>query len=152
MKLVILAVGRGRATLEQELATEWLARLPRGGELIEVESKLPAGDARRMDEGQRLLRHCPDNIPLVACDSRGRETSSEAMAKLLECWRNAGMPSACFAIGGADGHSQELLERADTQIAFGSATWPHMLFRAMLAEQLYRATMILAGHPYHRGN
>ena len=128
MKLVILAVGRGRATPEQELATEWLARLPQGGELIEVESKLPAGDARRTDEGQRLLRHCPDNIPLVACDPRGRDTSSEAMAKLLARWRDTGMASACFAI------------------------WPHMLFRAMLAEQLYRATMILAGHPYHRGN
>ena len=152
MKLVILAVGRGRVTPEQELATEWLARLPQGGELIEVESKLPAGDARRMDEGQRLLRHCPDNIPLIACDPRGRDTSSEAMAKLLARWRDTGMASACFAIGGADGHSQELLERAEARIAFGSATWPHMLFRAMLAEQLYRATMILAGHPYHRGN
>jgi len=152
MKLVILAVGRGRATPEQELTTEWLARLPQGGELIEVESKLPAGDARRADEGQRLLRHCPDNIPLVACDPRGRDTSSEAMAKLLARWRDTGMPSACFAIGGADGHSQELLERAEARIAFGSATWPHMLFRAMLAEQLYRGTMILAGHPYHRGN
>ena len=152
MKLVILAVGRGRATPEQELATKWLARLPQGGELIEVESKLPVGDARRMDEGQRLLRHCPDNIPLVACDPHGRDTSSEAMAKLLVRWRETGMPSACFAIGGADGHSHELLERAEARIAFGSATWPHMLFRAMLAEQLYRATMILAGHPYHRGN
>ena len=152
MKLVILAVGRSRAALEQQLATEWLARLPQGGELIEVESKLPAGDARRTDEGQRLLRHCPDNIPLVACDPRGRDTSSEAMAKLLARWRDTGMASACFAIGGADGHSQELLERAEARIAFGSATWPHMLFRAMLAEQLYRATMILAGHPYHRGN
>ena len=152
MKLVILAVGRGRATPEQELATEWLARLPQGGELIEVESKLPVGDVRRMDEGQRLLRHCPDNIPLVACDPRGRDTSSEAMAKLLAHWRDTSMASACFAIGGADGHSQKLLERAEARIAFGSATWPHMLFRAMLAEQLYRATMILAGHPYHRGN
>ena len=152
VKLVILAVGRGRATPEQKLTTEWLARLPQGGELIEVESKLPAGEARRADEGQRLLRHCPDNIPLVACDPRGRDTSSEAMAKLLARWRDDGMPSACFAIGGADGHSQELLERAEARIAFGSATWPHMLFRAMLAEQLYRGTMIIAGHPYHRGN
>ena len=126
--------------------------LPQGGKLIEVESKLPAGDARRTDEAQRLLRHCPDNIPLVACDPRGRDTSSEAMAKLLARWRETGMASACFAIGGADGHSQDLLEHAEARIAFGSATWPHMLFRAMLAEQLYRATMILAGHPYHRGN
>ena len=71
MKLVILAVGRGRAAPEQTLANRWLAKLPQGGELIEVESKLPAGDARRMDEGQRLLRHCPDNIPLIACDPLG---------------------------------------------------------------------------------
>ncbi|MEC7304394.1 MAG: 23S rRNA (pseudouridine(1915)-N(3))-methyltransferase RlmH [Pseudomonadota bacterium] len=152
MKLFILAVGRGRTAPEQELASGWLARLPEGGELIEVESKLPAGEARRADEGARLLRHCPDNIPLVACDPRGRDTSSEALASMLARWRDTGMASACFAIGGADGHSQELLERAEARIAFGSATWPHMLFRAMLAEQLYRATMILAGHPYHRGN
>ena len=106
MKLVILAVGRGRATPEQQLATEWLAKLPQGGELIEVESKLPPGDARRTDEGQRMLRHCPDNIPLVACDPRGRDTSSEAMAKLLARWRETGMASACFAIGGSYVHSQ----------------------------------------------
>ena len=70
---------------------------------------------------------------------------------MLGRWRDSGMGSACFAIGGADGHAEALLQRAEARIAFGSATWPHMLFRAMLAEQLYRATMILAGHPYHRG-
>ena len=152
MKLVILAVGRGRATPEQDLATGWLARIPQGGELIEIESRLPAGDARREDEGARLLRHCPPATPLVACDPQGRDTSSEALAAMLGRWRDDGIASACFAIGGADGHSPALLQRAEARIAFGSATWPHMLFRAMLAEQLYRATMILAGHPYHRRN
>ena len=151
MKLVILAVGRGRAMPEQALAADWLARIPQGGDLVEIESKLPVGDARREDEGMRLLRHCPAGTPLVACDPRGRVTSSEALAAMLERWRDSGIGSACFAIGGADGHASALLERAEAKIAFGSATWPHMLFRAMLAEQLYRATMILAGHPYHRG-
>ena len=151
MKLVILAVGRGRAMPEQALAADWLGRIPQGGELIEVESKLPAGDARRDDEGARLLRHCPPATPLVACDPRGRDTSSEALAATLSRWRDDGIGTACFAIGGADGHASALLDRAEARIAFGSATWPHMLFRAMLAEQLYRATMILAGHPYHRG-
>lgn len=70
---------------------------------------------------------------------------------MLQRWRDSGLASACFAIGGADGHGETLLARAESRIAFGSATWPHMLFRAMLAEQLYRATTILAGHPYHRG-
>ena len=74
--------------------------------------------------------------------------------RLPRCWRGIatkGMATAYFAIGGADGHADGVLDRAESRIAFGSATWPHMLFRAMLAEQLYRAMMILAGHPYHRG-
>ncbi|MGB1417928.1 MAG: 23S rRNA (pseudouridine(1915)-N(3))-methyltransferase RlmH [Candidatus Puniceispirillaceae bacterium] len=70
----------------------------------------------------------------------------------LQRHRDDGAGTIYFAIGGADGHDRRVLDRAQARIAFGSATWPHMLFRAMLAEQLYRATMILAGHPYHRGN
>ena len=151
MKLVILAVGRGRASPEQTLVRDWLDRLPRGGEIIEVESKLPSGPARTRDEGQRLLRHLPATAPLIACDPHGRDTSSESLAGLLQRHRDDGSTAAYFAIGGADGHDSAVLSRARAQIAFGSATWPHMLFRAMLAEQLYRATMILAGHPYHRG-
>ena len=151
MKLVILAVGRARATPEQQLVADWLARLPQGGRLVEVESRLPAGQGRTGDEGDRLLRHVSDGMPLIACDPRGRDTSSEALAAMLERYRDEGMATAYFAIGGADGHADRVLDRAESRIAFGSATWPHMLFRAMLAEQLYRAMMILAGHPYHRG-
>ena len=151
MKLIILAVGKGRNAPEQTLVNDWLSRIQQGAELIEVESKLPAGATRQQDEGARLLRHCPAGIPVVACDPRGRDTSSEALAAMLQRWRDGGLTSACFAIGGADGHGEALLARAEARIAFGSATWPHMLFRAMLAEQLYRATTILAGHPYHRG-
>ena len=150
MKLVILAVGRGRAQPEQTLVEGWLGRLPKGGEIMEVDSRLPAGPARTRDEGERLLRHVPSAAPLIACDPHGRDTSSEGLAALLRRYRDDGAAEAYFAIGGADGHDSAVLARAETSIAFGSATWPHMLFRAMLAEQLYRATMILAGHPYHR--
>jgi 23S rRNA (pseudouridine1915-N3)-methyltransferase len=150
MKLVILAIGRGRASPEQALVQGWLDRLPQGGVLVEVESRLPPGPARTRDEGERLLRHLPPAAPLIACDPHGRDTSSEALAKLLQRHRDDGAGTAYFAIGGADGHDSAILARAQARIAFGSATWPHMLFRAMLAEQLYRATMILAGHPYHR--
>jgi len=150
MKLVILAVGRGRASPEQRLVNDWLDRLPQGGALVEVESRLPSGPARTRDEGDRLLRHLTPSAPLIACDPQGRDTSSEALATLLHRHRDNGVPVTYFAIGGADGHDSAVLDRAAQRIAFGSATWPHMLFRAMLAEQLYRATMILAGHPYHR--
>jgi len=151
MKLVILAVGRGRAVPEQTLVRDWLDRLPQGGAVIEVESKLPVGPARTRDEGERLLKQLPATAPLMVCDPHGRDTSSEALATLLQRHRDDGAGTIYFAIGGADGHDRRVLDRAQARIAFGSATWPHMLFRAMLAEQLYRASMILAGHPYHRG-
>ncbi len=152
MKLMIMAVGKGRNCPESELVSDWLARLPHGGALVEVESKLPEGTKRITDESERLLKAVPDGALLIALDPRGRDTSSEDLAAMIGKWRNDGYSSACFAIGGANGHSEALRHRADKVLSFGRATWPHMLFRAMLAEQLYRACSILAGHPYHRPN
>jgi len=86
----------------------------------------------------------------VLLDERGRQLSSEELAALLEQWRDAGIREARFLIGAADGHPDEEREEADLLLAFGKATWPHLMARAMLAEQLYRAVSILAGHPYHR--
>lgn len=86
----------------------------------------------------------------VVLDERGRELSSVALAVLLRTWRDDGVREARFLIGAADGHDDGVRARADLLLSFGQATWPHLLARAMLAEQLYRATAILAGHPYHR--
>lgn len=83
-------------------------------------------------------------------DERGTALSSEDFAALLARWRDAGVREARFMIGAADGHSDAERAGADLLLAFGPATWPHLLARAMLLEQLYRATTILAGHPYHR--
>jgi 23S rRNA (pseudouridine1915-N3)-methyltransferase len=152
MQLLILAVGKGRASPENSLTQGWLSRLPQGGSLIEVESKLPPGQKRTDDEGDRLLRAMPDGAALAVLDPRGKDLSSEDLAALIDRWRNGGYGAACFAIGGADGHADILRQKADHTIAFGRATWPHMLFRAMLAEQLYRASSILANHPYHRAD
>jgi len=152
LKLIILAVGKGRNSEEQKLATDFVARLPAGGDIIEVESKLPPGPKRRDDEAVALLRHVPDNAILVALDPRGQDTSSESLAAMIGGWRDEGHAALYFAIGGADGHGDALRQRASKKIAFGTATWPHMLCRIMVAEQLYRASAILAGHPYHRGN
>ena len=86
----------------------------------------------------------------VLLDERGKDLGSEEFAAILGNWRDDGMREARFLIGAADGHSKE--ERADANLllGFGNATWPHLMVRAMLMEQLYRATTILAGHPYHR--
>lgn len=150
MRLHIIAVGKGRASPEATLTSAWLARLPAGGELSEIDSKLPAGKARCDDEAARILKHVPSDAALVVFDPKGRDCSSEELANLLSLWQDEGRTRACFAIGGADGHGAAVLNRADKTLSFGRAIWPHMLFRAMVAEQLYRATSILSGHPYHR--
>ncbi|MBS0476589.1 MAG: 23S rRNA (pseudouridine(1915)-N(3))-methyltransferase RlmH [Proteobacteria bacterium] len=86
----------------------------------------------------------------VLLDERGKRLSSEEFAALLGRWRDDGVRETRFLIGAADGHGDKARDAADLLIAFGAMTWPHMMARAMLAEQLWRATSILAGHPYHR--
>ena len=86
----------------------------------------------------------------VLLDEKGRDLSSEALASQLEQWRDGGIRECRFVIGAADGHSEDERQAADLLLSFGKATWPHLLVRAMLLEQLFRATSILARHPYHR--
>ena len=149
MKLTIAAIGHGRNTPEHLLAQDWFKKLPHQGRLIELVSKRPAGPDRQRDESNKLLATIPSGGFLVALDPYGKDTSSEALAEMIQTQRDQGCRDAVFAIGGADGHDESLLSAANKRIAFGRQTWPHMLFRAMLAEQLYRAEMILIGHPYH---
>ena len=92
----------------------------------------------------------PGDSVLVALDERGQTLGSIELAKKLEGWRDAGKREVRFLIGAADGHEDEQRRSADLLLSFGAATWPHLLVRAMLAEQLFRATSILANHPYHR--
>ena len=156
MKLNILAIGRTKPAPETELVTSWMTRLPHGGNGTAFESSLPSGAKRQADESGKITdwldRNAPSHHRLVCLDPQGQDTSSEALAKLIGSWRDEGVGACYFAIGGADGHHQNLRKRANKMMAFGQATWPHMLCRAMLAEQLYRAEMILKNHPYHRGN
>ena len=83
-------------------------------------------------------------------DEKGKNLSSEQLAEIVGRWRDDGMREARFVLGAADGHTEQERANADLLLAFGKATWPHLLARAMLMEQLYRVTTILAGHPYHR--
>lgn len=92
----------------------------------------------------------PPNSIEIRLDERGKPYQSMEFARLLERWRDEGKREARFMIGAADGHDDSERAEAGLLLSFGPATWPHMLVRAMLAEQLFRATSILAGHPYHR--
>lgn len=101
------------------------------------------------DRGGKVPDLPPNSISIVL-DEKGRALSSTELAKKLETWRDSGKREARFLIGAADGHEEDQRSEADLLLSFGSATWPHLLVRAMLAEQLFRATSILANHPYHR--
>jgi 23S rRNA (pseudouridine1915-N3)-methyltransferase len=92
----------------------------------------------------------PPNGVSIVLDERGQALSSTELAKKLEAWRDDGKREARFVIGAADGHDEEQRDAADLLLSFGPATWPHLLVRSMLAEQLFRAVSILANHPYHR--
>lgn len=155
MKLAILAIGKAKKSPEAILTAERLKRLPFPGGVTEFESPQPAGPARTANESVRILdwldNHAPRHSRLICLDPKAGDTSSETLAEMIRNWREEGINCCYFAIGGADGHHPNLVKKSDKRIAFGTAIWPHMLFRAMLAEQLYRAEMILAGHPYHRG-
>ena len=91
-----------------------------------------------------------DSSVTILLDEKGEQLGSLAFARKLERWRDGGVREARLLIGGADGFGEAERAKADLLLAFGKATWPHLLARAMLAEQLFRATSILANHPYHR--
>ena len=103
------------------------------------------------EEAERLFAALPADAALIALDERGKSLPSADLAALLAKERDGGRGSLAFILGGPDGLAEAVRKRAGRLLAFGAATWPHQLVRLMLAEQLYRATTILAGHPYHRG-
>ena len=116
---------------------------------LEERRRLPPA-ALKAREAELLLGAVPSDARLVALDEHGEAWSSRDLAQQLALWRDRGVGAAGFAIGGADGLGQAVLDRADAVLSLGLMTWPHLLARGMLLEQLYRAQQILAGHPYHR--
>lgn len=138
MLLHIIARGKIGRSPEAELTDRYLKRITWPTKVTE----LP-------DRGGNVPDAAASNITVVL-DERGKPLSSMEFAKKLENWRDIGKREVRFLIGAADGHSANLREDSDLLLSFGPATWPHMLARAMLAEQLFRATSILANHPYHR--
>lgn len=157
MRILIGAVGRMKAGPERELAEDYLSRArkiarPAGITAIDI-AELPESGAatavlRKEDEALRLLAALPAGAATVVLDERGEDVGSEDIARLIE--KRAAAGTVAFLLGGPDGHGKAVLDRAERTIAFGRATWPHRLVRAMLAEQIYRSVTILLNHPYHR--
>jgi 23S rRNA (pseudouridine1915-N3)-methyltransferase len=148
LDLDILAGGRAKSAPEHQLALSYLTRAHDAGRALGFGSfALKEVDERKPE---KIIDACTAAALVVALDERGRSLSSEAFARQLAKWRDAGETRALFVIGGADGLPRETKDGARLTLAFGAQTWPHLLARAMLAEQLYRAMTILAGHPYHR--
>ena len=152
MRLTIVAMGRARGGPEAALVADYLGRAGRTGRALGLSgASLTEVEPRRgQTESQALDRALPEGAVLVVLDERGQMLDSPGFATRLAGWRDAGRREVALAIGGADGHDPALLGRADLVLSFGPMVWPHMLARAMLAEQIYRATAILAGTPYHR--
>ena len=138
MLLHIVARGKIGRSPEADLVERYMKRIAWPTKLTE----LP-------DRGGKMPDLPPNSVQVVL-DERGQALSSMELATKLEHWRDGGKREARFLIGAADGHEEEQRQSADLLLSFGPATWPHLLVRAMLAEQLFRATSILANHPYHR--
>ena len=151
MRITLGAVGKASRGPEQELFTVYQKRIQPNLVLREVEEKKVLSSAeRKAREAELLLGLVPGGSKVVALDERGRLLSSVEFAQTLGRWRDDSVGDVVFLIGGADGHGDRVRERADLVLAFGPMTWPHMMVRAMVAEQIYRALAILANHPYHR--
>ena len=143
---------------ERELVARYLERAAASGrplaltgfDVLELpESRAASAAVRKADEAKALIAALPDGA-VIALDERGKSITSGAFAQQLTRWRDDGRPAVSFVIGGADGLDTTLTAKADLILSFSPLTWPHQLVRIMLAEQLYRATTILSGHPYHR--
>ena len=151
MRIAVLAIGRARGDPAMRIFDDYMARLPWPHELKELQESRPLKAEKRMArEAEMLLGAVPDRALAIALDGGGRMLSSEDFARRIGAWRDDGVPCLAFLIGGADGHGAAVLKRADLALSFGPMVWPHLLARAMLAEQLWRAASILSGHPYHR--
>ncbi|MTI43786.1 23S rRNA (pseudouridine1915-N3)-methyltransferase [Roseibium hamelinense] len=159
MRFTIACIGRMKAGAEKQLCDRYIERAVKTGRSVGItavtvsehaESRQQRVPDRKSDEAQVMLSGLTPGAKLVVLDEAGRGMSSSEFCNMLARWRDDGIPEVVFAIGGADGHGEAVLTRANKRLALGPMTWPHQIARVLLAEQIYRATTILTGHPYHR--
>ena len=159
MRVSVIAVGRGRDGPDQAWMREYTERFDglarnlgiSALQIVEVEEKRPLkGAERKRREAELIEKSIPEGAHIVILDESGKQLSSRDFAGRIQQLRDDGIRDLVFVIGGADGLDQSIRQRAGLTLAFGKQTWPHMMVRLMLAEQLYRSLTILAGHPYHK--
>ncbi|QQG37416.1 MAG: 23S rRNA (pseudouridine(1915)-N(3))-methyltransferase RlmH [Micavibrio aeruginosavorus] len=144
MRIEIIAAGRLKKGPFADLRDEYLKRMVWPVSITEIEGK------NASEEHDRLLEKIRAGSVLIALDERGKVLGSRDFAARLSSFSEQGITDIQFMIGGADGLNDKIRQRARFLLAFGPQTWPHMMVRVMLLEQLYRAQQITAGHPYHR--
>ena len=151
MNIIIAAVGRLKSGPEKHLWDDYARRLTWSFRLKEVEEKnlLPPKQMREK-EGTLLLEKVPSGAVVIALDKSGKSLSSNHFAEHFQAWMTDGVKDVTFLVGGPDGLSSDVLARAQHRLSMGEQTWPHLLARCMLLEQIYRAQCILGNHPYHK--
>ncbi|OPB29127.1 23S rRNA (pseudouridine(1915)-N(3))-methyltransferase RlmH [Bartonella sp. WD12.1] len=159
MQISIFAVGRMKKGAEQTLTHRYLDRFSKSAGVVgfhfkkmqEIsESRAQTACQRMEEEGAKLFEALPEKCRLIVLDERGKLISSFTFAEKLAFYRDEGIRDLIIALGGPDGHSERVRNRADFLLSFGLMTWPHQIARILLTEQLYRAVTIMSHHPYHR--
>lgn len=149
--MLLIAVGKLRPGPEHTLFERYTARLRPKLAVREIAEGTGSPQEAKRREGAAMLAALPAGAHAVALDLAGQSMTSEAFAAQLARWYEQPHPLV-FMIGGAEGLGEAVLARAAIRLAMGPMTWPHMIARVLLAEQVYRAQSIMAGHPYHRGS
>ncbi len=155
MQVTIISVGRIKNGPEKQQIDTYIKRCPWPVKIIEIEEKRPIkGAERMMREGELILKSLTqnggDNAYVIALDERGKSMRSTEFAHMIQNHQDNGAAHMIFLIGGANGYAPEIKHRANSLLSLSDMTWPHMMARVMLTEQLYRASCILSGHPYHK--
>lgn len=158
MRVTIAAVGRMKSGPERDLLDRYVDRAAKQGRSLGItrvdvreiaESRAGRAEDRKAEEASELVAGLAEGTAVIVLDEHGQTLGSEAFAAFVGGRIDAGRDLAIL-IGGADGHGEAARGRAELVLAFGAMTWPHQIVRILAAEQIYRATTILAGHPYHR--
>jgi 23S rRNA (pseudouridine1915-N3)-methyltransferase len=151
MQITILAVGKIRNGIFNQLYELYVKRLRWEIILYEIEShNKKSGEEQQKDESMRLITLIPSDACVITLDERGKLLSSRELASWVEQKIEEGTKDICLIIGGPNGLGPDILFKSNLILALGRATWPHLMVRGMIAEQIYRVQQILSGHPYHR--
>ena len=142
----IITIGKMKSGSMSDLYNDYIKRIDWPVVLHEVTTKSPL----KTDEAKALIAKLPKNSKIIALDERGQTPSSKTFSETVQHWVDGGTQNITFVIGGADGLDDSILKWADYRLSFGRMTWPHMMVRVMLAEQIYRIRSIMKNHPYHR--